>query len=140
MLRFETILVDTNLLVLHVVGTIDVTRIASFKRTRAYDANAFGLLQRIRFQARRMVTTPHVLTECSNLIDFEGALLARARNALSDFALTADEIAVPARAAIHLAATGESAAVVGDDLDLDLSLERFQAPVVNFSHLRARPR
>jgi rRNA-processing protein FCF1 len=66
------VLVDTNLLVLHLVGNVNKSRISSFKRTGAYNAKDFDLLERLLGHFGKLVTTPHVLTEVSNLTDLPG--------------------------------------------------------------------
>jgi hypothetical protein len=62
------LLVDTNLLVLLIVGHVDARQIATFKRSRAYTAEDFLLLADYIARYRQVVTTPNVLTEVSNLV------------------------------------------------------------------------
>jgi len=57
------ILIDTNLLVLWIVGTVNRTRITSFKRTSAFDEKDFDALHSIAAEARCFYTVPHVLAE-----------------------------------------------------------------------------
>lgn len=68
--------VDTNLLVLLIVGSVSEGSIATHKRTRIYDRDAFRLLMSLVRQAASVVVTPHVLSETSNLLRQCGEPLA----------------------------------------------------------------
>jgi hypothetical protein len=63
------LLVDANLLLLDVVGSFDVNLIGDsrFKKLAKYTLEDYKLLGRLKRHFRRVVTTPHVLTEVSNL-------------------------------------------------------------------------
>ncbi|MFL9828324.1 PIN domain-containing protein [Rhodoplanes sp. SY1] len=65
--RSKGILVDTNLMVLVVVGTYAIQRISTFKRTRQYTIDDYALMMRILAFFERRVTTPNILTEVDNL-------------------------------------------------------------------------
>lgn len=65
--RRDKLLLDTNLLVLLVIGLTDPTQIERFKRTRAYTRADYELLRDFVNGYRALVTTPNVLTETSNL-------------------------------------------------------------------------
>jgi hypothetical protein len=60
-------LIDSNLLLLIAVGIYNRTRIASFKRTTQYTVRDFVLIIGLFDNFRRRVTTPHIITEVSNL-------------------------------------------------------------------------
>lgn len=62
------IAIDTNLLVLLVVGSASEGYIARHKRTNTYAADDFRLLRQILLTADGLVFTPHVLAETSNLV------------------------------------------------------------------------
>lgn len=65
----KTVLLDAQLAVLLIVGSVDTALIGRHKRVRdAYDLHAFATLVALLQQARRVVVTPNVLTEASNLI------------------------------------------------------------------------
>ncbi|HEY7305310.1 MAG TPA: hypothetical protein VH601_14395 [Bryobacteraceae bacterium] len=66
------LLIDTNLLVLFAVGSVNRDRIETFKRTRRYTAEDFDLLLRVLGNWGVRYTTPHVLAEVSNLTDLAG--------------------------------------------------------------------
>ena len=62
-------LIDTNLLVLLVVGMTDPRYIEKHKRVRGvYDVKKFNRLAEIVQQAQALVCTPNILTETSNLL------------------------------------------------------------------------
>jgi hypothetical protein len=63
------ILIDTNLLLLYFVGKYDPRRILSFGRTksRAFTLEDFKLLLVVFDYFDRVITTPNILTEVSNL-------------------------------------------------------------------------
>jgi hypothetical protein len=66
--RRRELLIDTNLLLLYFVGASRPDRIRSFNRTSRYSVDDFALLEQVISQFKRMTTTPHVLTEVSNLM------------------------------------------------------------------------
>jgi hypothetical protein len=61
------VVLDTNVALLLIAGTADPRRVGS-KRLAAFDADDLVMAQRIAASARRLVTTPHLLTEISNLL------------------------------------------------------------------------
>ena len=74
------ILVDTNVLLLYLVGILDTSLIARFKRTqnRGYTEQDFRLVQNLLSLFRQVVTTPQILAELSNLsMQMKDPLLTR---------------------------------------------------------------
>lgn len=61
--------VDTNLLVLFVVGNVDSSRIPRHNRTRAYTVDDFKKLSRMLADVKQILVTPNILTETNNLLD-----------------------------------------------------------------------
>ncbi len=61
------ILLDANLLLLLTVGLMDRGEIVRFKRTSKFSLTDFEALTEIVSNARLVITTPHILTEVSNL-------------------------------------------------------------------------
>ena len=59
--------VDTNLLLLFLIGSYRVDLIRRFKRTQRYFPDDFHLLRRFLSEFRQIVVTPHILTEVTNL-------------------------------------------------------------------------
>jgi hypothetical protein len=66
--RNKGILVDTNLLLLLVVGHYDSERIPRFPRTNQFTSEDFRLVQTIVNFFLTRITTPNILTEVDNLI------------------------------------------------------------------------
>lgn len=61
-------LVDSNLLLLYFVGLYDRERIRTFKKTYSkFTLDDFDLLRKLLTHFARVVTTPNILTEVSNL-------------------------------------------------------------------------
>ncbi|WP_461098560.1 PIN domain-containing protein [Spirosoma luteolum] len=71
MKKARGLLIDTNLLVLLVIGSISEAAIAGNKRLSAYTTSDFRLLLSFVEQFSTLFTTPHILTEVSNLIGCE---------------------------------------------------------------------
>ena len=146
-------LVDTNLLVLFAVGTVNRRRIETFKRTRQYTNGDYDLLVRILGRFRPLYTLAHVLAEVSNLIDLPGMEGRRARYVLKETISLLKETAISSAhaaddtlyeqlglvdAAIGAVARANDCVVLTDDLDLYLQLAHDKIQVLNFTHLRAR--
>jgi hypothetical protein len=62
----KSILVDTNLLLLLFLGTVNPARISKFKRTQQFSDQDFYLLVSFLSGFDKVVTTPHILKEVSN--------------------------------------------------------------------------
>jgi len=147
------LLVDSNLLVLFVVGSVNRDRIDSFKRTSKYTKADYDLLLRVFRNFTVLHTLPHVMAEVSNLTDLPGKEAGRARDVLKSAISLLDEHGISSAsaaedalypklglvdAAIGAVARAHKCTVLTDDLDLYLLLARQQVEVVNFSHLRAQ--
>lgn len=61
------IVVDTNILLLYIVGTANRDRISKFKRTNQFTPEDYDLLARILNSFQKVVTTPNILTEVNSL-------------------------------------------------------------------------
>ena len=146
------LLVDTNLLVLWVVGAVSRHRIRTFKRTSKYTKADYELLLQVRSKFNTLYTVPHVLAEVSNLTDLPGAERLQARRFLKDTISLLTEAEMPSAraaadvlypklglvdAAIGAAARANNCTVLTDDLDLYVRLSREQVNVINFTHERA---
>ena len=147
------LLVDTNLLVLYVVGTVSQRRIETFKRTSQYTRPDYELLVRVFGYFQALYTVPHVLAEVSNLTDLSGSDRSAARAILKNVVTLLTEVEMPSvraaedpyyprlgltDAAIGSAARAHRCAVLTDDLDLYVQLSRDGLPVWNFTHIRAQ--
>lgn len=149
--RRDTLFIDTNLLLVLLVGTLDPDQVERFKRTRAYSRADHALLIAFADRFSRMATTPNVLTEVSNLLgQLREPLRRRAMDVLAALTGRVEEeytpsrrlVADPAFAALGLAdisvvaSADEHVTVLTADLALYLRLASAGIEVVNFNHLR----
>jgi hypothetical protein len=65
--RAHGVLADANVLLLLLVGSYDRDRVAKFKNTEKFAPEDFDLLVSLLEQFDRIVATPHILAEVSNL-------------------------------------------------------------------------
>jgi rRNA-processing protein FCF1 len=65
--RQRGILVDTNILLLWFVGTVNRSRISKFNRTEKFIPEDYDLLLQILSFFQKIVTTPNILTEVNSL-------------------------------------------------------------------------
>ena len=153
--RFDTnsgLLIDTNLPVLFVVGSVNPGRIENFKRTRKYNQGDYRLLRRVMNRFTPLYTLAHVMAEVSNLTDLSGRELLQARQVLKETLAVLREPAMASQhavrneaykslglvdAAIATLARENKCAVLTDDFDLYDALSRGEIPVLKFSHLQA---
>ena len=150
--RNARLLIDTNLLVLFVVGSVNRNRIENFKRTRRYSKEDYELLLRVIEQFDQLYTVAHVMAEVSNLTDLTGSERLQARRLLKETIAVLIEPEMPSAraaqsrsyadlglvdAAIASIAEEHKCTVLTDDLDLYLALSTADVPVLNFTHLRA---
>ncbi|BBC23538.1 PIN domain-containing protein [Pseudanabaena sp. ABRG5-3] len=63
------ILIDTNILLLWLVGSTNKERITKFNRTQSFEVTDYELLVAIFQKFQKILTTPNILTEVSNLIN-----------------------------------------------------------------------
>ena len=141
-------IVDTNLMLLYLVGRYDVNKIAKFRATRKYDASIFNLLAAILARFRTFYTTPNVITEGDNLSrQVDKAEWGAISRALRTLVAGLSEVAFPSanlvNHAVHakfgvtdcsiLSLASGRALVLTDDLNLTVELERRGRPVVNLS-------
>ena len=141
-------------MLLWLVGRKWPARIGTFKRTQAYDLQAFLILDAFLSQFQRIVTTPNVMTEVSNLAgaldqgsrreffahwrDVAGAALADERYVESEAARQAPSfprLGITDAAIEVLAGRGNG--ILTDDLPLYVQLSEHGRHVLNFTHLRA---
>ena len=147
----QGVLVDANMMLLWFVGAFDRALIAKFKRTDTYTGEDFDLLVAFLSRFSRILTTPNILTEVSNLssqltgrmkLDYFGQFRERLelveerylpsssiadRNEFARFGLTDSGI-------VELAETG--VLVATDDFSLASLLESRGFDVLNFNHIR----
>ena len=149
--RGKKILVDSNLLLLLLIGSYDPSLIARFKRVSQYSAADFELLEKFIRMFSTVVTTPHVLTEVSNLANSLGSPVKREwfshfRNALQLFdeqqfvsheLASKDEFLAFGLTDTALSCLCGEALLVTEDYRLSGYLRSKNLPVINFSDIRA---
>ena len=148
----KTILLDTNLLPLFVVGLVGHDSIKLHKRTQAYEREDFELLRRFMSQFQETAVTPNILTETSNLLCQTGGplknkvmhkLRALVPETHEHYVRSKDAVTVPEFLTLGLADCGtlhqasSVDCVLTDDLHLYLALSRVKTAVINFNHIRA---
>jgi predicted nucleic acid-binding protein len=62
------VILDTNLLVLLMVGRTDRSYVEAHRRTQDYDAGDLDIVELLISAYDGIATTPHILTEASNLL------------------------------------------------------------------------
>lgn len=149
--RGKKILVDSNLLLLLLIGSYDPSLIARFKRVEKYSVDDFELLREFVLLFSTVVTTPHVLTEVSNLANSLGSPVkehwfGHFRTTLHLFEerplearslSTKDEFLAFGLTDTALFSLCGEALLVTEDYRLSGYLQSKNLPVINFSDIRA---
>jgi hypothetical protein len=144
------VVVDSNLLVLYLVGRVNRRRITRFKRTRAYSEEDFEVLAGFLRSFRKRFATPTVWAEVSNLTDLDWPELAKMRRIMrEEMELTIEEYRPSRDLAGYpvfatLGVTDASISdlsergllVLTDDLDLHVWLLDHGADSCNFNQIR----
>lgn len=145
------VLLDTNLLLLYLIGSFDRAHVERFKRTKVYSLEDFDLLTSVVQQFHRLVTTPNILTEVSNLAGQLGE--PKKSQYFRAFSLEIDKLAevyVESRAvsqsdhfpqlgladAVTMSFVDRPFLIMTDDLALYIRLEAQGVEAINFSHIR----
>ena len=150
--RHKGLLVDTNLLVVLLIGTFDLRQLRNCRATKAFEKPDFGLLQAFVRRFKKVVTTPHILAETSNLAGrlpeklhrdfrrfFARVLIERLEEKSIPAAKLADDLAfirVGITDAAIAALAPDEFLVLTDDLDLFHLLGERKVDVINFNHYR----
>ncbi len=147
------VLIDTNLLLLYVIGSFDLSIIATqrFKRTDRFTVEDFDLLQRLVSYCGKAVTTTHVLTEVSNLAgqlpgktkldcfgSFEPSLLGFEEVAMESVPLLSNKsFPYLGLTDTALASVASEFLIVTADLRFEREMNRLGINILNINHLRA---
>lgn len=67
--RKNGVMLDTNLLVMYLIGTYNPELVPEFKRTETYTVDDFEMLQYYVSQFDKLIVTPHVLAETWNFVE-----------------------------------------------------------------------
>jgi len=151
--RESGLLLDTNLLLVLVAGQHDPAWIGTRRRLREFTANDFQTLHQFVARFDRLITTPAILGEVSNLAvyaaydDERAAFFATFRALITILAERYPRSSEVAKlrgfgqlgltdASIEEIAHRRHAFVLSDDFDLVRLLHDRGLPAINFNHLR----
>ncbi len=145
------IFIDSNLLLLLVVGLVSPALVPKFKRTRTFTTKDHALLLHLVGQFAQVVTTPNVLTEVSNLANSLdagnrekfGQSFARAAQELAEHYIVSksavrsemhDRFGLTDTAIVELC--GKGFLLLTDDFPLAGYAGSKGLDVINFNHIR----
>lgn len=153
----KTILLDTNMLVVLAVGSIDKKQLGLMSRTKEYDAGCYNVLCNIIRPYTRHLSIPHVLSETSNLLGAgRNEKLPGVKAWLGGYISRLSEIYQPSRQIVSQSAYAQfgltdaaiaqvslrgdlgrdGVSILTDDGRLYGYLARIGAQAINFSHWR----
>jgi hypothetical protein len=147
--RRKGLLVDTNLMLLMVIGRYDKNKIQRCKRTQKYSPAIFHLVDRVVTQFEIRFTTPNLFTEIDNLVrldvfEREWPAIAWVMNNLIDdlreiptpsAILTKHDLYEKIGLADCSILAGPDVLILTDDLPLTSFLTSQGRAVINLSHL-----
>jgi hypothetical protein len=150
--RSKGVLVDTNLLLLLLIGSYDCELVggSGFKRVAKYSIEDFTALVRLLAQFKLTVTTPHILTEVSNLAaqlpeHHKSLCFGRFVETFKDFAeLNTQSFVAAGRPEFPylgltdcvIAQVASDYLVITDDLRFSNCLNQTGVETLNFNHVR----
>jgi hypothetical protein len=148
--RAKGVLVDTNLLVLFLVGTVNRQRILNFKRTGDFTIEDYDVLVRLIDWFGKLIATPHVLSQVSDLTDLSGNELTAVREVFKalveqiEESYDASRLLVGDPAFERFGLTDAAIAtvcsrgilVLTTDVRLQLALQERDIDALNFNHIR----
>lgn len=149
--RQKGILVDTNILLLWFVGTVNRSRISKFNRTEKFIPEDYDTLLQILSFFQKIVTTPNILTEVNSLLNQLGepersqclTIFAQGIARLDEFYLESINVAntdnfakfgLTDCAIVNL--SRDRYLVLTDDLKLANYLQREGIETINFNNIR----
>ena len=147
------VLIDTEPLLLFFVGACDKNRIQTSKCTKAFTVEDYDLLIQFMSNFKRIVTTPNILTEASNLLGYESDKIKRDFYTLfSSYVRGFEERFTPSKKIViheHFSKFGLTDLATLDnakgrylvltvDLPLFGYLQNMGVDVINFNHLRTQ--
>ncbi|MBE9049587.1 hypothetical protein IQ243_04045 [Nostocales cyanobacterium LEGE 11386] len=145
------VLIDTNILVLWFVGTVNRPRISQFNRTEKFLPEDYDLLVSILSYFSKIVTTPNVLTEVNSLINQIGEPeRSQCYSVFTQAMTTLDEFYIESVHAVQLdnftkygltdcgivSLAKNQYLVLTDDFKLANYLQKISIDTINFNNLR----
>jgi len=149
----RAVLVDSNLLLVWIIGMVEPSHVKDFSRTSAYTEDDFNLLIEYLDRFDIVVILPNVATEVNSLFGkLTGKYLLAAHAILAQgirewserYVPSADAVDVPAFAHLGITdsaiiiAAREGMQIITDDSLLHRALLEEGAAVENFTHMRTR--
>jgi len=146
------ILIDTNLLLLYLIGMFDENYINRFKRTKKYSIDDFKIVKNIINYFRKIIVTPQILAEISNLSkDIKDPFLSKYFSKLIDIIKDSEELYINKNdllkplllpkygftdVSIIESADVHNHLIFTDDFPLSGYLCKYEMDVFNFNHIR----
>lgn len=145
------ILIDTNILLLWFVGTVNRRRISQFNRTEKFLPEDYDLLVSILSYFSKIVTTPNILTEVNSLVNQIGepersqcySVFAQSMNVLGEFYIeSVDAVKLDNFTKYGLTDSGivilakDKYLVLTDDFKLANYLQKIGIDTINFNNIR----
>ena len=144
----ERLVLDTNVLILFIVGNLDKSRIGA-RRLESFEVSHLTFLNGLTSQFKKHVSTPNILTETSNLIGSGPQQMCKGgAQYLGEYIKSLDEIYEPSKkllsqpfyqslgladaSLIHLAKKGDC--VITADAPLYGMMTGHSIKVINFWH------
>lgn len=148
--RQNGLLIDSNLLLLLVIGLYDRRRIEGFKRTSTYTLGDFQRIGQLQGQFSKLWTTPNILTEVDNLgrqlpvnewPKFSASMRSLCLKMFESSVKSTEATERSTFARFGLAdcvtlSLGSSFLLITDDLPLYIEALRLGYDAINFNHLR----
>lgn len=149
--RAGGILIDTNILLMILVGAYNPDRIPSFKRTAAYTVADFHLAVKLVQYMANVITTPSILAEVSNLsgqldskerFEYFSSFGWQIQKLLGIYVESVDVVRTDEFLRLGLTDAGivelarRGRLVLTDDLPLFHRLMSMELPTLNFNHIR----
>ncbi len=142
----EGLVIDTNLLLLYLMGVYNPKKISEFKRTQQFLEEDFYLLLRFIGFFKRIVVTPHILTEVTNLAENKTfPTLSKIIKALEESLINSNTLIETAPTCFQKFGLSDTAIqylaqqnyfILTDDFPLYGYLSSKGFSVANFNHLR----
>lgn len=147
------ILIDTNILLILFVGIVNPNRIPQFHRTKKFIPEDYKLLSALLKSFSKIVVTPNILTEVSNLIgnsNLKDPELSLCFNAISQAVNQLDEFYIESKTATQveqftkygltdcgiISVARDSYLVLTDDFKLAGYLKKIGIDSINFDSIR----
>lgn len=154
--RSRGLLLDSDLLLVLCVGSVDRNLVREFKRTNAYSENDYDILCRFVRLFQKIFTTPNILTEVNNLgrnlkrksrDEFQEAFRRIANSLIEEYTESKAAVNIPIfrdcgladSVTFCMARSHGGYLLLTDDLQLAGKVRKSGGAVLNFNNLRHIP-